>query len=114
MSAVGSTDSQTLHVRVEGRVQGVGFRRFVERSATSLGLAGWARNLTDGAVEVLAVGPATALRTLREHLVTGPPYAVVAGVIDQPPGAVVGAPGRFQLLPDADPGAPAPGSAPLR
>ena len=41
---------------VRGRVQGVGFRWFVENTANSLGLRGWARNLDDGSVEVYGVG----------------------------------------------------------
>ena len=105
MSDSGASGSHTLHLRVEGRVQGVGFRRFVERSAAALGLAGWARNLTDGSVEVLAVGPATALQSLRARLAAGPPYAAVARLVDQPPGAGAPVPTRFQLLPDAEPGA---------
>ena len=108
MSGSGTPDSDTLHVRVEGRVQGVGYRRFVERSAAALGLAGWARNLTDGAVEVLAVGPPTALHSLRERLAAGPPYAAVARLIERLPSAAGVVPSRFQLLPDAEPGAPVP------
>ena len=41
---------------VRGRVQGVGFRWFVEREAHILGIAGWVRNNADGSVEVLAQG----------------------------------------------------------
>ena len=108
MSGAGTSDSETLHVRVEGRVQGVGFRRFVERSATALGLSGWTRNLTDGAVEVLALGPATALHALRERLVAGPPYAAVARLVDLPADVAHPAAAGFALLPDADPGAPVP------
>jgi len=44
---------------VRGRVQGVGFRWFVEREAHILGIAGWVRNNHDGSVEVLAQGLAT-------------------------------------------------------
>lgn len=110
MSRSSAPDSEPLHVRVEGRVQGVGFRRFAERSAATLGLAGWARNLTDGSVEVFAVGAATALQSLRDRLVTGPPHAAVVRLVDQSPGATGVVPNRFQLLPDADPGAAVPGS----
>lgn len=105
VSGAGVQGSGRLHVRVEGRVHGVGFRRFVERSATSLGLSGWARNLSDGSVEVLAVGSTTALRTLHERLTAGPPYAAVARVVDQPPEIAAPVPRGFRLLPDADPGA---------
>jgi len=50
---------QTTHARrfvVRGRVQGVGFRWFVEREARVLGIAGWVRNNADSSVEVLGVG----------------------------------------------------------
>jgi acylphosphatase len=108
VSHTGPDASQTLHLRIEGRVQGVGFRRFVERTATALGLAGWARNLTDGSVEVLAVGPRAALDTLRERLALGPPYATVGRLIERPaPDRTADLP-PFRLLPDADPGAPIP------
>ena len=46
-----------LAARVEGLVQGVGFRAAVWRQATRLGLSGWAANLDDGSVEVVAEGP---------------------------------------------------------
>jgi acylphosphatase len=42
--------------RVRGRVQGVGFRYFVEHAAAALGVTGWVRNLDDGDVEVYAAG----------------------------------------------------------
>jgi acylphosphatase len=44
------------HYLVKGRVQGVGFRWFVQREAAELGLRGWVRNTDDGHVEVLAAG----------------------------------------------------------
>lgn len=66
--------------RVEGRVQGVGFRYFVMREARSLGLAGWATNLEDGAVEVHAAGPAAGLGALEAALKEGPPHAKVLRV----------------------------------
>ncbi len=65
---------------VRGEVQGVGFRFFVERKATALGLAGWVRNLSDGRVEVYAVGPATGLNELAAALHMGPRAAHVQSV----------------------------------
>jgi acylphosphatase len=47
------------HFLVKGRVQGVGFRWFVQREAAEIGLRGWVRNTDDGHVEVLAAGEPT-------------------------------------------------------
>ncbi len=66
--------------RVTGRVQGVFFRASTARLAESLGLRGHARNLPDGSVEVLAIGPAAALAELEAFLRRGPPRAVVSGL----------------------------------
>ena len=62
---------------VRGRVQGVGFRWFVEREAHILGIAGWVRNNADGSVEVLAVGSRDQLSGLRSRLRQGPRAARV-------------------------------------
>ena len=65
---------------VSGSVQGVGFRWFVARHARSLGLAGYARNLPDGRVEVVVNGPDEVLPALEELLRAGPANAQVATV----------------------------------
>jgi acylphosphatase len=65
---------------VEGRVQGVFFRASTAARARELGLAGWARNLRDGRVEVVARGDARALAELADWLWHGPPAARVTGV----------------------------------
>ena len=65
---------------VRGRVQGVGFRWFVEREARTLGIAGWVRNNADGAVEVFAQGTGEQLSALREQLQRGPRAARVDDV----------------------------------
>jgi acylphosphatase len=57
---------------VRGRVQGVGFRWFVEREAHMLGIAGWVRNNHDGTVEVLAQGTHDQLSGLHSRLREGP------------------------------------------
>ena len=62
---------------VSGMVQGVGFRWFVARHARSLGLAGYARNLPDGRVEVVVAGPDDALPELEQLLRAGPANAQV-------------------------------------
>ena len=68
---------------VEGRVQGVGFRFFVERVAQSLGLNGSVRNLPDGRVEVYAVGELDLLEQLRAQLQAGPRASRVERVQEQ-------------------------------
>jgi len=62
---------------VRGRVQGVGFRWFVEREAHMLGIAGWVRNNSDSSVEVLAMGTRDQLSGLRSRLQQGPRAARV-------------------------------------
>ena len=65
---------------VHGRVQGVGFRWWVWRQATRLGLRGFARNLRDGSVEVIAEGSDSDLAELEHALAQGPPAAQVERV----------------------------------
>src|SRR5205807_2496692 len=65
---------------VRGRVQGVGFRWFVEHEAHVLGIAGWVRNKPDGSVEVLAMGSRDQLAGLRSRLREGPRAARVDDV----------------------------------
>src|SRR5438045_5711884 len=65
---------------VRGRVQGVGFRWFVEREAHMLGIAGWVRNNSNGSVEVLAMGTREQLLGLRSRLRQGPRAARVDDV----------------------------------
>jgi acylphosphatase len=61
-----------LHFLVRGRVQGVGFRWFVQREAAGIGLRGWVRNTEEGEVEVVASGSAEDLDQLRASLRSGP------------------------------------------
>ena len=63
--------------RVQGRVQGVGFRWWTRETARSLGLAGTVRNLPDGSVEVHARGPADGVAELGKRLRDGPAFARV-------------------------------------
>ena len=65
---------------VRGRVQGVGFRWFVEREAHILGIAGWVRNNHDGSVEVMAQGTRDQLSGLHARLREGPRAARVDNV----------------------------------
>ena len=66
--------------RIEGRVQGVGFRWWTTTQAQGLGLSGWVRNLPDGAVEVLAMGDDRSLAGLGDALAHGPRGAEVTSV----------------------------------
>jgi acylphosphatase len=75
---------------VRGRVQGVGFRWFVEREAHIVGVAGWVRNNTDGSVEVLAQGTRDQLFTLSSRLRQGPRAARVDAVEDSEARSVAG------------------------
>ena len=61
-----------LHFLIGGRVQGVGFRWFVQREAAQLDLRGWVRNTEEGEVEVLAAGASEELDRLRRSLERGP------------------------------------------
>jgi acylphosphatase len=65
---------------VAGRVQGVWFRAATREQALRLQLRGFARNLADGGVEVVAVGAEDALAELEQWLWQGPPLAKVASV----------------------------------
>jgi acylphosphatase len=78
--------------RISGRVQGVGFRYFVQREASRLNLNGWVRNLADGSVEVYAAGARDRLDKLAAALRSGPPLAEVTHVEESaaPPEALSG------------------------
>jgi acylphosphatase len=67
-------------VLVSGRVQGVGYRAFAQRAAVRNGLRGWVRNLRDGRVEAVVVGPEAAVQAFLEQCRRGPPFGSVAGV----------------------------------
>src|SRR5262250_2009619 len=79
MTSVGK-DIQARRFMVRGRVQGVGFRWFVEHEAHMLGVAGWVRNNADGSVEVMAQGSREQLARLRTKLRQGPRAARVDDV----------------------------------
>jgi len=71
---------RTVHIRIEGRVQGVGFRAWVADEANALGLHGWVRNRRDGTVEALVGGDADAVAQMLHRCEQGPPAARVTGV----------------------------------
>ncbi len=65
---------------ISGQVQGVGYRYFAQRTARDLGVRGWAHNLDDGRVEVLAIGAPQKLEDFEGELRVGPLYGDVRGV----------------------------------
>jgi acylphosphatase len=77
-------ENQARRFFVAGRVQGVGYRYFVQELAQQLGLRGYVRNLRDGRVEVLAIGSPETLLFVRQALQKGPMMCRVAEVIEQP------------------------------
>ncbi len=80
------------HIVVRGRVQGVGYRAFVEREAFSRGLEGWVRNCGDGTVEALFAGEAEVIEMMIASCRRGP-YAARVDQIDQRDGS----PADFRL-----------------
>src|SRR5450755_3598912 len=79
-STPGQSRDHSRRFLVRGRVQGVGFRWFVEREAHLLQIAGWVRNNPDSSVEVLAMGTREQLVELRSRLQQGPRAARIDDV----------------------------------
>ncbi|HXP04444.1 MAG TPA: acylphosphatase [Stellaceae bacterium] len=71
---------RTVRLLITGRVQGVGYRIWAERTASALGIRGWVRNRADGSVELVATGDDDAVAKLIEACSGGPRHAVVSGV----------------------------------
>ncbi|HOZ48519.1 MAG TPA: acylphosphatase [Candidatus Hydrogenedentes bacterium] len=69
-----------LHVIVEGRVQGVGYRYSTVIQAQGMGLNGWVRNLADGRVEAELEGPRSSLERMLDWCRTGPSWAHVTDI----------------------------------
>ena len=70
----------SLHIIIEGHVQGVGFRYFVKETADSLSLKGWVRNRYDGSVELTAEGDRERLQKLLDAVNIGPSHSIVTNV----------------------------------
>jgi acylphosphatase len=93
----GEGDTRAVRVRIEGSVQGVGFRYWTERVASELGLGGWVRNRRDGSVEALFCGPREDVALMLARCRDGPRGARVTSVkIVEEGGA---APDGFEVLP---------------
>ena len=74
------TEIERVHIVVQGRVQGVGFRFFTQSAAEELDLTGWVRNRADGSVEAEAEGPRKALEAWISRLRRGPGLSLVQDV----------------------------------
>ena len=72
---------QTKHLIITGRVQGVGFRYYMEYKARQFHINGWVRNRRDGSVEGMIQGTAENVEALIVRAHRGPPKAAVASVV---------------------------------
>jgi acylphosphatase len=73
-----------LHVTIRGRVQGVGYRAWIEYRARASDLQGWVRNRRDGSVEAVFAGPAKAVAEMVALCRHGPPSSRVEEVLNEP------------------------------
>lgn len=74
------SDYRSVHISIDGKVQGVGFRNWTQRLAGQLGLGGWVRNRSDGTVEAVLCGPRAKVEAALERCRMGPRSAKVTGV----------------------------------
>lgn len=93
----GKDAMRSVQVRIDGKVQGVGFRNWTQRMAGQLGLTGWVRNRRDGSVEAVFTGPAGAVGDALLRCKMGPRSAKVTSVavISESVTLVLG----FEILP---------------
>jgi acylphosphatase len=75
-----------LHVTIRGRVQGVGYRAWIDYQAAASRLEGWVRNRRDGSVEALFAGPPKAVAEMVALCRHGPPASRVEAVLNEPGG----------------------------
>jgi acylphosphatase len=94
-------DTKTVCVRISGRVQGVGYRAWAQKTARKLNLTGWVRNLTDGSVEAMARGPQAAVDALVTASESGPVSARVTSVETMELEYAEMSPDSFQQYPTA-------------
>jgi len=88
---------RTVHVRIEGRVQGVGYRAWVESTARTMALTGWVRNRREKSVEIALQEPANQVDEMLSLCKQGPPGAHVTKV--EILGEGLGAYDGFDVLP---------------
>jgi acylphosphatase len=88
----------TLHLVVNGHVQGVWYRESMRLEAERVGVTGWVRNCRDGSVEAVVQGEENALAAIVEWAREGPPAARVDDVVVSP---AVGTFTSFERLPSA-------------
>jgi acylphosphatase len=93
------TSQHAIHVTIRGRVQGVGYRAWVEYQASASELEGWVRNRRDGSVEALFAGPAGDVRQMLARCHEGPRSAHVTAVTILEEGSE--SPMAFEVLPTA-------------
>lgn len=73
-------DKVQKHVFLSGRVQGVGFRAFTRKQASSLGINGWVKNLADGRVEIKIEGAPSSVKQMINRVKEGPSFARVEDI----------------------------------
>ena len=72
---------QTIHIVVQGKVQGVFYRASAKKAAEGLGIFGWVKNTSEGHVEILAHGTGEAIETFLRWCAQGPEKATVTNLI---------------------------------
>lgn len=93
------TPNRTIHILIHGRVQGVGFRAWVQHQAELHGLKGWVRNRRDGPVEAVLSGPGDLVEAMLKACHQGPASASVQWIEPIESGDVVFDPaGDFEVL----------------
>ena len=91
----------TYHIFVSGRVQGVGYRRYAQKTAENLALPGWTRNLLDGRVEIFVTGEEKTLDQYCDQLRKGPSFSQVHEVIVKVVQETLKVE-KFEIRPDAE------------
>jgi acylphosphatase len=96
-NSIEEPENRTVRILITGRVQGVAYRVWTQRSAGRLGLSGWVRNRRDGAVEALLCGSSNGVAEMLRLCGEGPPAAKVNSIAILEEGGA--APSGFEILP---------------